>query len=264
MSPDEFPSLVRTHVIQDGVMYEWCAGTVIDERHVLSSARCFQLENVTYAVTDRQYGLSAKESETYGQIRDVEDIIIHPSYNATNVLNDVVVLRLSSPLDLQSGISLVNLNDGETCPEAYSMCTMAGWGFISDEGPLSDVPLKVDIPVQPQVNCSTAYSALQYGDDQICAGDDLVGGCQGDSGAPLFCECGGTVYQTGIGSYGKGCSKEGFPGVYSRVSSYLSWIMQVVSGDEGEAQKQQLQLQEEDAPIYFSMYLQKKRRRLQK
>lgn len=48
---------------------------------------------------------------------------------------------------------------------------------------------------------------------------------QGDSGGPLQCRSkGGPWIQAGITSWGVGCAKPSYPGVYIRVSDYLDWI----------------------------------------
>ena len=47
---------------------------------------------------------------------------------------------------------------------------------------------------------------------------------QGDSGGPLICleEKNPTIF--GIVSWGTGCAKDGFPGLYAKVSSVIDWI----------------------------------------
>ena len=51
---------------------------------------------------------------------------------------------------------------------------------------------------------------------------------QGDSGGPLFICLPGTCTQIGIVSWGIGCAKEQYPGVYTRVTEMMPWIRRIV------------------------------------
>ena len=68
----------------------------------------------------------------------------------------------------------------------------------------------------------------------MCAGYDngKVDTCTGDSGGPLICRTNlNDPYSftlTGVVSWGFECAQVGTPGVYTRVSSYLDWIKEVV------------------------------------
>ena len=65
-------------------------------------------------------------------------------------------------------------------------------------------------------------------DSKICAGYRGVGGkdsCTGDSGGPLVCNQNGNAILTGVVSYGIGCGNSEYPGVYSRVTHILDWII---------------------------------------
>lgn len=94
--------------------------------------------------------------------------------------------------------------------------------------------MKVSVPVSRTQDCASAYVPLQLtisAEKQMCAGDFGKDSCQGDSGGPLTTagEVKGTprVVQHGIVSFGPShCATEGTPGVYTKVSHYVPWIVQ--------------------------------------
>ena len=53
----------------------------------------------------------------------------------------------------------------------------------------------------------------------LCAGHDEGGvdACQGDSGGPLVCKYGGKWHVEGATSWGKGCARPQYFGVYAKV-----------------------------------------------
>lgn len=64
----------------------------------------------------------------------------------------------------------------------------------------------------------------------ICAGDQDEDSCQGDSGGPLFKynHENGRYFLYGIVSYGVGCGRREYPGIYTRVSHYIDWIRRTI------------------------------------
>uniref|UniRef100_A0A1I8FP72 Peptidase S1 domain-containing protein n=1 Tax=Macrostomum lignano TaxID=282301 RepID=A0A1I8FP72_9PLAT len=86
----------------------------------------------------------------------------------------------------------------------------------------------VEVPVVSHAECAQPYRGIA--EEFAAAGPIEEGGrdsCQFDSGGPLMCRNANQPDQwlaVGVISYGYGCGREGFPGVYTRVSAYLDWI----------------------------------------
>ncbi|XP_078200245.1 mastin-like [Callithrix jacchus] len=72
-------------------------------------------------------------------------------------------------------------------------------------------------------------------DGMLCAGDGNHGPCPGDAGGPLVCRWNCTWVQVGVVSWGTFCGHGDFPGVYARVTSYVSWIRRHVPPLPGAA-----------------------------
>ncbi|CAH8599045.1 unnamed protein product [Schistosoma margrebowiei] len=100
---------------------------------------------------------------------------------------------------------------------------------------ISTILKHVGVPIVPNDQCTMNYATLRNGPNPIdvtiesnviCAGhaDGGRDACQFDSGGPLMCQINKQWIVSGIISFGYGCGKAGYPGVYTRVSDYVPWI----------------------------------------
>jgi len=130
-------------------------------------------------------------------------------------------MKLDSPVDIKPVI----LNEDVNSPINEQAVTVIGYGTTAEDGFGTSILQEVEVNyIQPDT-CNDAYSGGISAATMMCAG---VGGgkdsCQGDSGGPLFTRSGDTFTQVGIVSWGYGCARPEFPGVYSRVSGEIDWI----------------------------------------
>ena len=75
---------------------------------------------------------------------------------------------------------------------------------------------------------------------ELCAGvpdgdgngltDGGKGFCPGDEGGPLICVENQKAVIQGVASWSEKCGKEGYPGVYVKVSALSDWINQAING----------------------------------
>ena len=82
------------------------------------------------------------------------------------------------------------------------------------------------MPYVADATCDNSYPDL-IPNDEICAGYAAGGTdtCQGDSGGPMFRRDASNAWiQVGIVSWGNGCARPNYPGVYSQVSTFASAI----------------------------------------
>jgi len=113
---------------------------------------------------------------------------------------------------------------------------IAGWGAVSFKGPTSSILQEVQLPVLSTSDCQISYQQNfpnQVFDNRVLCAGYLQGGkdaCQGDSGGPLMLpqiSTDSTYYYynlLGIVSYGYECARPGFPGIYTRVTTFIPWI----------------------------------------
>uniref|UniRef100_A0A182XHR1 Peptidase S1 domain-containing protein n=1 Tax=Anopheles quadriannulatus TaxID=34691 RepID=A0A182XHR1_ANOQN len=167
--------------------------------------------------------------------------VSHPSYDTFDGHSDVAILFLTETVEYNARIKPICLPTIEPVRSAdftgYNPF-IAGWGRTKETGFEAKVLQELQIPIRENEECSQLYkkirklySSKQFDDAVLCAGF-LEGGkdsCQGDSGGPLMLPYLVNkkfhYFQIGIVSYGVGCARAELPGVYTRVVTFVDWIV---------------------------------------
>ncbi|XP_037916202.1 trypsin delta-like [Hermetia illucens] len=193
-----------------------CGGSLYKANVVVTAAHCVQ--GTSASVLSVVAGTSSRTSG--GTSIKVSQVKVHPSYSSSTMSNDVAVLILASSFTLSSSIQLIALTS--SAPAAGSVVTVTGWGTTSEGGSAASTLQVVDVNVVSSATCNSKYGSGSITSSMLCAGVDAGGkdACQGDSGGPLI-QSGKLV---GIVSWGYGCARAQYPGVYSNVAALKSWI----------------------------------------
>ncbi|XP_055903581.1 serine proteinase stubble [Eupeodes corollae] len=227
-SPNEWPWVVV--LFNKGKQF--CGGSMIDNVHVLTAAHCVA-RMTSWDVAGLTAHLGDHNIRTSFEVQHVERrikrLVRHKGFEFSTLHNDVAILTLDKPVTFTREIRPICLPYG-SFRKSYTgqVATVAGWGSLRENGPQPSVLQKVSIPIWSNLDCARKYGRAAPGgiiDSMLCAGQAARDSCSGDSGGPLMINEGGTWTQVGIVSWGIGCGKGQYPGVYTRVSAFLPWIL---------------------------------------
>lgn len=183
-----------------------------------------------------QHNLNTTQGAQNAKTIRVNTSYVHHNHNGVTLDNDIALLRLDEPADLDGpSICLVCLPEKSHQLEAGKRCTVTGYGFENETGPSALKIRQTDLPIVTDQECQNKTSTVlgkQFNlpVSSFCAGGELgQDACHGDGGSPLSCLVDGYYELTGIVSWGYKCGNKDLPGLYSKVSTFVGWINQIVS-----------------------------------
>uniref|UniRef100_A0A663NCY6 Transmembrane serine protease 7 n=1 Tax=Athene cunicularia TaxID=194338 RepID=A0A663NCY6_ATHCN len=224
----EWPWQVSLHFV--GAAY--CGASVISKEWLVSAAHCFQGSKLADPRAWRAHlGMQTQGRAKF--VSTVRRIVVHEYYNSRNYDYDIALLQLSKPWPdaMSHVIQPICLPPFSHKVRSGDKCWITGWGQkqeADDEG--SAILQKAEVEIIDQTLCHSTYGIITA--RMFCAGllSGKRDGCKGDSGGPLSCQSNGDGkwFLTGIVSWGYGCGRPNFPGVYTRVSNFAPWIHRYV------------------------------------
>ncbi|KAM9391637.1 transmembrane protease serine 9-like [Pholidichthys leucotaenia] len=213
----------------------FCGGSIVNDDSIVTAAHCFSSTStrglIVSAGRQRLQGSDSNE-----ETRTVSRVIRHPGYNRITFDNDIAILKLSSPLPVTDFIRPICLAASDSTFFAGVDSWVTGWGNIAESVSLPSPQnlMEVKVPIVGPRQCKCDYGINTITENMLCAGlrDGGKDACQGDSGGPLMVLDDDKWALAGIVSFGFGCARPNFPGVYTRLPRYQTWINEHIKSDQ--------------------------------
>ncbi|XP_030386319.1 trypsin alpha-3-like [Scaptodrosophila lebanonensis] len=198
-----------------------CGGVIYDNEIILTAAHCV----VGYSTSKLTVRAGSTISICGGQLVSVAKILVHEDYSHSRRTNDIAVILLKDRLSFNNAVHAIKL--ARSSPAHGVIAFVSGWGALDEcREQRSDHLRGTQLKIVGREQC--ASESYGYGEmaaiDTICTYAPGKSPNGGDSGGPL-------VYKNelvGLVSWGIGCGREEYPGIFADVAYHREWILNAI------------------------------------
>lgn len=151
--------------IQSDEFFQFCGGSIIGARWILTSAHC--VEGETVSSIHIRVGATHKFND--GQVIYVEEIIIHEQFLRPDY--DYGLIKLKTSLQFTDKVQPISLpNIGDAPIATGTVCFVSGWGHTKNASESSLTLRGVEMPIVNQNICRRAYPYSPFTKRMVCVG----------------------------------------------------------------------------------------------
>lgn len=220
-----------------------CGGSLINTLYVLTAAHCvyhMREQDLTLRLGEWNTEQDPDCDDEYGdcnppvQLVKVNRIIIHPEN--WNHVHNIALLRMAQTLPEHYTSHILPICmplSRELMLDSFTNrnVSVVGWEPYCNTGTSNSYKMYAELTTISNLRCADELGK-PLSDKQMCT-KPLTGGYRDayevQLGGPLQIQINGTYHLIGIVSHGLRCGRTTLPTVYTRVTSYMNWILENIT-----------------------------------
>uniref|UniRef100_A0A8D2LV01 Peptidase S1 domain-containing protein n=1 Tax=Varanus komodoensis TaxID=61221 RepID=A0A8D2LV01_VARKO len=208
----------------------FCAGSLINSRWVLTTPGRPRPRGKRGAP-----GITCCHTEC--ATRCIKRLVDHEKFRPTAHVYDISLIELSEPVECNDYIQPACLPDTHLRRDLLTKCFICGWGHVplppAERANTSDVLQEAEVELVDPYVCNMSWYFTAIRNEHICAMpiEARIDGCRGDGGGPLMCRAENSprFWVVGINGWGRGCSVQRRPGVFTSTQTFIPWIQKTLN-----------------------------------